>query len=250
MTLTPFAGRSLAILSVLFLLSACAQPDAPPEADPSAETASAATPASETPPEGPADEAESDSETLTVVFFGDSLTAGYGLPNPEEEAYPGLIADRLEAEGIEARVVNAGSSGETTAGGLRRVDWILSNNPPDVFVLALGGNDMLRGQPPEETEANLAATFEKVREVAPDARLVLAGMEALANYGEDYRETFRGVYRDVADRYDAAFIPFLLEGVGGVRELNQPDGVHPTAEGQQVMAETVWTTLAPLVGAS
>ena len=248
------AMRLLAAL-LLVTVAACNSPDAPRASDPDklAEPGATGTVASPTVPDVPdqerAVEAAEDGE-LTVVFFGDSLTAGYGLADPEEEAYPGLIADRLAEAGLDANVINAGSSGETTAGGLRRVDWILNRTTPDVFVLALGANDMLRGQPPETTRANLTAIFAKVREAAPDARLVLAGMEALPNYGEAYGRDYRAVFREVAEASGAALIPFLLDGVGGVAELNQPDGVHPTPRGQRVMAETVWKTLGPIAGAA
>ena len=207
--------------------------------------------ASGTTPDVPAPEAALDAagDSLTVVFFGDSLTAGYGLANPDETAYPALIADRLEAAGVPARVVNAGNSGETSAGGLRRVDWILSRTTPDVFVLALGGNDMLRGQPPAETEKNLRAILDKVRERAPEARLVVAGLEALPNLGAAYGDAFRQVFGEVAEDYDATLLPFLLDGVAGDPALNQADGVHPTARGQQIIAQTVWGTLEPVLKA-
>lgn len=234
--------RSLLLLVVLSMVTGCRDSAPAPSAPADPRNVSEPTPSS------PGLHVNSDS--LTVVFFGDSLTEGYGLANPRAEAYPALIADRIAEAGIPARVINAGNSGETTAGGLRRVDWILGRTRPDVFVLALGGNDMLRGFPVTETESNLSAILEKVREAAPDARLVLAGMEALANLGEDYRQSFRAVYPEVAERFDATLIPFLLDGVGGVARLNQPDGVHPTAEGQQVVADTVWETLGPLVGAT
>ena len=238
-------------LAILLLFSGCQDADrTPPTDDVPTEPSATATEATGATPDVPneADAVEAAQEdTYTVVFFGDSLTAGYGLADPEAEAYPALIGDRLRQRGIDARVINAGSSGETTAGGLRRVDWVLGRTTPDVFVLALGGNDMLRGQPPAATKQNLEATLAKVRESAPDAILVVAGMEALANYGQEYRDDYREVFREVAEDFDAAFIPFLLEGVGGVPELNQADGVHPTAEGQRIMAATVWDALAPLV---
>ena len=247
--------RLFAFFLLFATAAACRQPDVPKSSDPDklAEPGATATVASPTTPDVPDQDraVEATQENgLTVVFFGDSLTAGYGLADPEEEAYPGLIADRLTRAGIEANVINAGSSGETTAGGLRRVDWILNRTTPDVFVLALGANDMLRGQPPATTRANLAAIFAKVREAAPDARLVLAGMEALPNYGEAYGRDYREVFRSVAEESGAALIPFLLDGVGGVAELNQPDGVHPTPRGQQLIAETVWKTLGPLANAA
>ncbi len=230
----------LALLVLLATLVGCGGTDAPvPASPPSASSPS---------PEAAAPQASGD--TLTVVFFGDSLTAGYGLSNPNDDAYPALLAEKMAASGEPARVINAGLSGETSAGGLRRVDWVLSRNTPDVFMLALGANDMLRGQPPEATEKNLRATLDKVREIAPDARLVVAGLEALPNLGAAYGDAYRQVFRDVASDYDAALVPFLLDGVAGIRDLNQADGVHPTARGHQIMAETVWKTLAPVVTAA
>lgn len=240
--------------SLLVLLAAglagCGGSDAPapPTSDVPSEPSATATVASPSTPDLPGNPTpEAASDTLTVVFFGDSLTAGYGLANPDETAYPALLAGKMDASGVPARVVNAGLSGETSAGGLRRVDWILSRNTPDVFMLALGANDMLRGQPPAETEKNLRATLDKVREVAPEARLVVAGLEALPNLGAAYGDAYRQVFRDVAADYDAAFLPFLLDGVAGDPALNQQDGVHPTARGHQIMAATVWETLQPVV---
>ena len=189
--------------------------------------------------------ADAESDTLTVLFFGDSLTAGYGLPDPSL-AYPALVGARLDEAGVPVRVVNSGVSGETTAGGLGRIAWVLRQNTPDVFVLALGANDGLRGVDPEATRANLDAILSRVEEAAPGARLVVAGMEALPNYGADYGERFRAVFPAVAEAHDAAFIPFLLEDVAGVARLNQSDGVHPTAAGQRVVAETVAETVVPV----
>lgn len=246
--------RVLLMAVALAAFPACRQPEAPAPPDGEvAQPGATATPAAPTAPGIPAEDRAVDAaeeDGLTVVFFGDSLTAGYGLADPDTEAYPALIGDRLAEAGIDATVVNAGSSGETSAGGLRRVDWILGRTTPDIFVLALGANDMLRGQPPEATRANLAAIFAKVRQSAPDARLVLAGMEALPNYGEAYGQNYREVFRSVAEEAGASLIPFLLKDVGGVAELNQADGVHPTPRGQEVMAETVWETLETIARAS
>ena len=208
-----------------------ADPDPAPTAEPAPATPVADSAAPDT------------TDAVTVVFFGDSLTAGYGLANPGREAYPARVGERLAEAGVDAQIVNAGSSGETSAGGLRRVDWVLRRSPPDVFVLALGANDMLRGQPPAATRENLTAIVAKVRAAAPEAEIVIAGMEALPNLGADYVALFRAVFRDLADETGAAFVPFLLDGVGGVAALNQPDGVHPTAEGHARMAETVWPEL-------
>ena len=206
-----------------------------------------ATPESATTPDRPLADAASaaESDTVTVLFFGDSLTAGYGLPDPDL-AYPALVGEQIRAAGVPVRVVNAGVSGETSAGGKGRIAWALRQTTPDVFVLALGANDGLRGTDPAATRANLDAILDAVEEAAPDARLVVAGMEALPNYGADYGARFREVFPAVAQAHDAALVPFLLEDVAGVRRLNQPDGVHPTAEGQRIIAETVGRVVVPL----
>lgn len=180
-----------------------------------------------------------------IIFFGDSITAGYGLENPDE-AFPGLIAARIGAAGLPYRVVNAGLSGETTAGGLRRVDWIL-RQPCDVFVLGLGGNDGLRGIDPAEIERNLIAILAKVRAKNPDAVLVVAGMQIFPSMGEDYRTAYRAAFPAAAEAAGATFIPFLLDGVGGVPELNMGDGIHPTAEGHRIVVENVWRVLGPVL---
>jgi len=184
-------------------------------------------------------------ERKTVVFFGDSLTAGYGLDSPDD-AFPALIQHKIDAAGRSWRVVNAGLSGETTAGGLRRLDWIL-RQPVDLFVLELGGNDGLRGIPVESSRANLQAMIERVRTRYPGVIIVLVGMQIPTNLGPDYTRQFAAMYPALAEKNHTALIPFLLEGVGGVPSLNQPDGVHPTAEGHQIVAETVWRVLQPLL---
>lgn len=185
-------------------------------------------------------------EPKTIVFFGDSLTAGYGLDDPAAQAYPALIQEKIDAAGLPWRVVNAGLSGETTAGGRRRVDWILRQNV-DCFVLALGANDGLRGVPAAETRSNLKAIIERVRTKFPGARVVMAGMQMPTNLGPEYTQTFREVFPAVAKETEVPFIPFLLEGVGGHPELNQPDAIHPNAAGHARIAETVWATLRPLL---
>jgi len=181
-------------------------------------------------------------ETHTLVFFGDSLTAGYGVD--PDEAYPALIQKKIDEAKLPWRVVNAGLSGETTAGGLRRLDWIL-RQPLDVLVIELGGNDGLRGLPPDATRSNLHAMIERVRAKQPAARIVLAGMQMPTNLGPDYRREFAAIYPAVAKEEKVALIPFLLAGVGGEEKLNQADGIHPTAEGHRRVAETVWKELQP-----
>jgi acyl-CoA thioesterase I len=185
-------------------------------------------------------------ERRTIVFFGDSLTAGYGLENPDEEAFPALIQRRIDAAGLPWTVVNAGLSGETSAGGLRRVEWVL-RQPIDIFVLELGGNDGLRGISPSVTRANLLAIIDRVRMKDPSARIVLAGMEMPTNMGEDYGRQFAGTFTAVAAQERIALIPFLLEGVGGRPELNQGDGIHPTAAGHVIVADNVWRVLQPML---
>lgn len=181
-------------------------------------------------------------EPRTIVFLGDSITAGYGLENPAAQAYPALLAEKL---GADWRVINAGISGDTTAGGLRRIDWIL-RQPVDVLVIALGGNDGLRGVDPDVTRRNLQGIIDRARQKYPELRLVLAGMQMPANMSESFTQRFRTIFPELAAQNHTALVPFLLEGVGGVPELNQADLIHPTAEGQKVVAATVWKTLQPL----
>jgi acyl-CoA thioesterase-1 len=176
---------------------------------------------------------------------GTSLTAGYGLEDPAQ-AYPALIQAKLDAARLPYRVVNAGVSGETSAGALRRLEWLLRARV-DVLVLETGANDGLRGQAPEATRSNIQAIFDRARRQSPPPRLVLAGMEALPNYGPEYGRRYRAVFPELAKKNDVVLIPFLLEGVAGIPSLNQADGIHPTAEGQRRIAETVWRALRPLL---
>jgi acyl-CoA thioesterase-1 len=177
-----------------------------------------------------------------IVAFGDSLTAGHGVP--VAESYPALLAARLHAEGYRYRVVNAGVSGDTTAGGLRRVDWALRLNP-EIVILELGTNDALRGQDLASVAANLDRLVERFQSAR--ARVLLAGMWLPPNYGAQYGTEFRGVYKEIARRRGAALMPFFLEGVGGDPRLNQPDGIHPTAEGYRVIVDRLWPYLHPLL---
>ena len=192
--------------------------------------------------EAAADRAEAGS--ATVLFIGTSLTAGLGVP--EAQSFPLLIERRIEEAGLPFDVVNAGVSGETSAGALRRIDWLLRQDF-DVVVLETGANDMLRGIDPASTERNIQAIVDRIREARPDAEIVLAGMLSLPNMGERYAREFEAVYPRVAERNGLHLVPFLLEGVGGVRELNQDDGVHPNAEGHRIIAETVWQVLEPVL---
>lgn len=185
-------------------------------------------------------------ETKTIVCLGDSLTAGYGLGNPGAEAYPALLQGKIDAADRPWRVINAGISGDTTAGGLRRVGWLMRTHI-DVLVLALGGNDGLRGIDPEVTQANLEGIIDRVRDRYPQVRVIVAGMQMPDNVGPEYQERYRQIFPAVAAAKDATLLPFLLEGVGGNPALNQPDMIHPTDAGQKILAETVWAVLEPLL---
>jgi acyl-CoA thioesterase-1 len=180
----------------------------------------------------------------TILFLGDSLTAGLGVG--EEQAYPALIEKKIREKNLPFEVVNAGISGDTTAGGLARVDWVLQKKI-DVLGLALGANDGLRGLPVTQTKANLQAIIDRVKAKNPGVRIVIAGMQIPPNMGEEYTARFRRVFADLARENHAALIPFLLEGVGGHEELNQADHIHPTAAGHRIVAENVWRVLAPLL---
>lgn len=183
-------------------------------------------------------------EPRTMVFFGDSLTAGSGLD--PDLAFPALIGRKLEATAQAWKVVNAGVSGETTAGGLRRVDWVLRQRP-DFFIIELGGNDGLRGLTPADSRRNLQGIIDRVRTRFPRCVIVLAGMQMPFNMGPEYREDFATIYPALARQNSLSLIPHLLEGVGGVPELNQPDGIHPTAEGHCRVADNVWAVIKPLL---
>jgi len=183
-------------------------------------------------------------ETKSIIFFGDSLTAGYGVD--PDEAYPALIQKKIDEAQLPWRVVNAGLSGETTAGGLRRLDWILRQRV-DIFVIELGGNDGLRGIAPANTRANLETMIARVRQRYPDAKVIIAGMQMPTNMGPEHRQAFAAIYPEIAEASGTLLIPFLLDRVGGDPRLNQPDGIHPTPEGHKIVAETVWRTLQPLL---
>lgn len=180
-----------------------------------------------------------------IVILGDSLTAGLGLP--VQQSYPSLIQERLDREGYEYEVVNAGVSGDTSAGGLRRLEWALDGDPA-ILIVALGGNDGLRGLPVAELRKNLTAIIERAQ--ARGLTVILAGMEAPPNNGPEYTAGFRRVYADLAARYDIALVPFLLEGVAGDGAFNQSDGIHPNARGARLVADTVWRALEPALSRS
>lgn len=175
-----------------------------------------------------------------VLFFGDSLTAGYGIEL--EEAFPALIQVHMDSLGLDYTVINSGLSGETTAGGLNRINWVL-NQKVDVFVLELGANDGLRGIPLNQTRANLQAIIDEVKNKNPDTRIILAGMQIPPNMGPEYTGEFRKIFPELAQKNEIPLIPFLLDGVAGNPELNLEDGIHPTPEGHKIVTENVWNIL-------
>ena len=188
--------------------------------------------------------AANSADRKTIVVLGDSLAAGYGLD--PDEAFPALLQKKIDAEGWNYTVINAGLSGDTTAGGLRRIDWLLKRRI-DVLVLELGGNDGLRGIPVSATKTNLQAIIDQTKQKYPAVQIVVVGMQMPPNMGEAYTREFRDVFPELAARNHAALVPFLLEGVGGNPDLNQPDHIHPTAEGHKIVAENVWKTLKPVL---
>ncbi len=179
-----------------------------------------------------------------IVFLGDSLTAGYGVR--QDQAFPALIAAKIRADNLPFTVVNAGVSGNTSADGLQRLDWLLQQKI-DVLVIALGANDGLRGLPVSALQTNLQAIIDKTKAKYPDAQIVIGGMQMPPNLGADYTEKFQRVFADIAQKNHAAFLPFLLNAVGGHRDLNQADSIHPTPAGQKIIAETVWQILEPIL---
>ncbi|HMI55217.1 MAG TPA: arylesterase [Gemmatimonadaceae bacterium] len=182
--------------------------------------------------------------TPVILFFGTSLTAGYGLE--PSQAFPSLIEKRALEEGVPIKVVNAGLSGETTAGSARRIDWVL-RAPADLVVIESGANDALRGLSPDAARANLERVIAAVRQKQPRAKIVLIQMEAPPNYGVAYTRSFRSIYPAVAQNENIPLLPFLLSGVAGIARLNQPDGVHPNLSGERIVADNVWTALKPIV---
>jgi acyl-CoA thioesterase I len=179
-----------------------------------------------------------------LVVLGDSIAAGYGLDS--DDGFPALLQKKIDRANLPYEVVNAGVSGDTTAGGARRISWIL-RQPLEVLLIELGGNDGLRGISPEETEKNLQTIIDRTRAQYPKANIVLAGMQMPGNMGEEFTRKYREIFATVAKRNRAVLIPFLLDGVGGRPELNQPDRIHPTAAGHKIIAETAWNILEPLL---
>ncbi len=188
----------------------------------------------------------SPASTKNVLIIGDSITAGYGLQT--EQAFPAILQDKVDELDWPFTIVDGGLSGDTSAGGLRRITWLL-RQPVDILILELGGNDGLRGTSPEATEQNLQGIIDKVKEQNPEAKIILAGMQIPPNLGQEYTAKFREIFPTLAERNDALLIPFILEGVGGVSSLMQADGIHPTAEGHVKVADNVWEVLKPVLEA-
>jgi acyl-CoA thioesterase-1 len=180
-----------------------------------------------------------------IVVLGDSLTSGYGIE--PSRAYPALLQEKLDAAGLPYEVINAGISGDTTAGGLRRIRWAMGTGA-DILIIALGGNDGLRGVPPAQTRKNLEGIIDQARAVSPGVRVFVAGMRMPDNMGAEYVREFASVFPAVAKSKGTDLVPYLLERVGGVAALNQPDRIHPTEEGQRIIAETLWTRLIKALG--
>jgi acyl-CoA thioesterase-1 len=183
--------------------------------------------------------------TETILCFGDSITAGYGLED-SNDAFPAVLQEKIDSLNLKYIVVNSGLSGETTAGGKSRIDWVL-NQDIDIFLLELGANDGLRGVPLSETRSNLQAIIRTVKEKSPKTKIILAGMQLPPNMGLKYTTEFKQLFFELAEANNLAFIPFILKDVGGIAELNQSDGIHPTVEGHKIVAHTVWEVLKPML---
>jgi len=182
--------------------------------------------------------------TKTVLFLGDSITAGYGVD--PAQAYPAIIQNKIDAKGWRFRVINAGQSGDTSAGGLSRLEWLLKNRI-DILVLELGANDGLRGLPVENTKRNLQAIIDRTRQRYPQVKIIIAGMKLPPNLGRDYGRRFEMMFSELSKKNKTALIPFVLEGVGGMRNLNLSDAIHPTPEGHKLVAANVWKVLEPVI---
>lgn len=180
-----------------------------------------------------------------ILFFGNSLSAGYGVE--ADESFPAVIEKRIDSLGLPYSVVNAGVTGETTATGLSRIDWVLERQDVAIFVLELGANDGLRGVPPTETKKNLIKMIDRVKEIHPKAEIILAGMMVPPSMGEEYSSRYNPIYGEIASEKDVNLIPFLLKDVGGIDSLNQADGIHPNPAGAKIMAENVWEILGPML---
>jgi acyl-CoA thioesterase I len=228
----------LSLLSAVMLLAACGK-SSEATAEATSETPAAA---KEAVPTASLPVSVNDARPV-ILAFGDSLTEGYGLE--KSQAYPTLLQQRLDEKGYQYRVINAGISGDTTAGGLNRLDAALKKNKVEVMILELGANDMLRGKDLRDTRSNLATMIEKAK--AQNIKVVLAGMEAPTNFGEDYQREFHNLFPDLAKAHKVALIPFFLTDVAGKAELNQGDGIHPNVKGTQIVLDNVWHALEPLL---
>lgn len=190
-------------------------------------------------------ESVTSSSKKTILFFGDSITAGYGLEDTNN-AYPAIIQTKIDSLGLNYQVINSGLSGETSSGGKSRIEWVLNQNV-DVFVLELGANDGLRGVPLSETRANLQAIIDAVKTKNKTTKIIMAGMQLPPNMGQKYTSEFKVIFSDLAEKNDLLFIPFILKDVGGIASLNQSDGIHPTVEGHKIVANTVWEVVKPVL---
>ncbi|RWY53713.1 arylesterase [Mucilaginibacter gilvus] len=215
--------KIIPVLALIVFLAACGGDKKPAESDSTSTAAGNAQP------------------KKTILFFGDSLTAGYGLDDATE-AFPGVVQDKIDSAKLPYTIVNGGLSGETSAGGRSRIDWLLKQ-PFDIFVLELGANDGLRGLPVASTAENLQAIIDKVKAKYPQAKLVMLGMQVPTNMGATYSSDFKNIFPKLATKNNMTLVPFLLQGVGGVRKLNQADGIHPTEEGAKIVAANVWAEL-------
>ncbi len=235
MKFSRLAGSVISGWLLLSVVTGCGSSDSKTES--TAETTTAPAKSASANPAEPA-------QKKTILFYGNSLTAGYGVE--PSQAFPALIGKKIDSLGLDYSIVNAGLSGENTAGGKSRIGWVL-RKPVDVFVLELGGNDGLRGLPLSATRQNLQAIIDTVRTKSPQAQIVLAGMQIPPNMGTAYAKEFRELYKQLADKNKLVLIPFLLEGVGGIQKLNQPDGIHPTVAGHRIVASTVWQVIQPIL---
>jgi acyl-CoA thioesterase-1 len=191
------------------------------------------------------DSKETTADAKTILFFGDSITAGYGLDDTND-AFPGILQEKIDSLGLKYSVINSGVSGETSAGGKSRINWVIKQKPT-IFVLELGANDGLRGVEVDQTIKNLQAIINTVKEKSPETKIVLTGMQMPPNMGVKYTTEFKQLFFDLAKENNLEFVPFILEGVGGVPSLNQGDGIHPNVKGHEILAETVWEVLGTLV---
>lgn len=233
----------IALFSIMSLLTTCTEN----QGSSSAEAAKSASDQPSTNVEGQQKSSGTEKDLTkekNILFFGTSLTAGYGLTI--DEAFPALIQRKINDAKLPYKVINAGLSGETSAAGNTRIDWLLKQ-PIAILVLELGANDGLRGLPLKETKRNLQQIIDKVRKKNPEVKIVLAGMQIPPSMGADYATEFKSLFPELARKNDLVLVPFLLQGVGGVPKLNQGDGIHPTAEGQKILAENVWLQLKPIL---